>query len=138
MICLFVVGLVSCAAKTDPEIKQRAQAIPVTTASKIEGRSYELLGKVEGKDCARYDLSGDASSAEWDSSHSEGMITAAWKMRVAAAKLGADAIVNISCVDKLGWPSMDCGIFKIECRGHAIRWRAEKEGEVTIRSIQPY
>jgi uncharacterized protein YbjQ (UPF0145 family) len=132
MICLFGVGLVSCAAKIDPEIKQRAQAIPVLAASEIEGRSYDLVAEVEGKDCNRGALS-EYSSV----SHDEGASKAVWKLRIAAAQVGADAIVHLSCVDKLGWPSVDCGMFQIECRGHAIRWRAEEESEARSPPYRP-
>ncbi len=122
---ILVFVLASCAAKLDPEIKQRAELIPVLMASEIEGRSYELLAEVEGADCVRYALTEDESWLDRDEAYSEGMDRAAWKLRIAAAQVGADAIIHASCRSKLGWPSMDCGVFQTECKGHAIRWQSD-------------
>ena len=137
IICLFVVGLVSCAAKIDPVIRQRAREIPVLTASEIKGRHYELLSEVEGKDCARYPMDEHSTWIDQQDAYDEGMGRAAWKMKVAAVELGADAIIDVLCVPKTGWPSMDCGMFKTECQGHAIRWRAEEESGLAAHPTVP-
>lgn len=111
---LFVLVLPSCSSKTsDPELRRKAAAMPVLEQDEIGGRAYDIIEEVMGRSCSNT----MGSNPQQESAESD--------MRIKAAELGADAVINSFCETK--GMNMSCRS-RIECRGDAIRWTSDTPG----------
>lgn len=96
----------------DPELRRRAANLPILSPEDVEEQEYDVIGEVEGVSCARQ--AGSNPSMEG----------ARQELRINAAEVGADAIINTFCEE--GGVTFSRNCWKtIQCRADAITWKEE-------------
>ena len=120
-VIAFVILIAGCAGSTTverTEWRQRVAAIEILEPGDLDGRQYEALGEVVGKSCAQ------SASATGESLDEPGTPDAAKAdSRLAAEKLGADAVTSFTCVtDHLSALGMDRCTKRYRCTGQAVRF----------------
>jgi len=88
-------------------LRHAAANVEFPTKAEIGPRQYTILGEVKGVDCQPTFRETSTERAQES-------------LRIEAAKLHADAVIDVVC-EPVGY-GMHCG-HSIECRGDAIRWR---------------
>lgn len=120
-VIAFVILIAGCGSSTTSERtewRQRVAAIQILEPGELEGRRYEVLGQVVGKSCAQSASSTGGSLDELGTPDA-----AKGDSRLAAEKLGADAVTNFTCVtDHLSAQGMDRCTKRYRCTGQAIRF----------------
>ena len=114
--CLLLFGtalllLSSCKTiqSVDPELRRRAASLPILTPEEVGTNQYEIISEVLGVSCAVQ--AGSDPSVEGARS----------ELRLRAAQLNADAVINAFCEEGgIDW-GRNCWK-KIECRADAIVW----------------
>jgi uncharacterized protein YbjQ (UPF0145 family) len=76
-------------------------------------RKYELVSPVKSSSCGRQQVSGPSLEA------------AQRMLKMEAAKVGADAVINIACEETGVRFSYNCS-HAIKCRGDAVKWEKTK------------
>ena len=112
LLVLFCTTLPACTTvkSVDPELRRRAANLPILAANEVGDREYEILGEVEGVSCARQ--AGSDPSMEG----------ARQELRINAAQIGADAVINTFCEE--GGITFSRNCWKtIQCRADAIQWK---------------
>lgn len=103
----------SSVASINPELRRKAANIEILTKEEIKSREYEIIGEVLGVSGARQ------AGANPD------MEAAREKLKIEAAKLNADAVINVICEE--GGIDLKRNYWKtIQCRGDAIKWKSAK------------
>jgi hypothetical protein len=108
---LFAITLSSCATarSADPEVRRRAAAIEILEAEAVGGRQHEIITEVAASACMRQGAEGSMEGVRSD-------------LRIKAAEVNADAIINMLC--ERGGTSLTQNCWRVtECRGDAIRWK---------------
>lgn len=109
-ICLFIL-FNSCSSPQikDTQLRRKAAAIQILKVEEVKTRKYSIVKEVKGYSCGRQ-LGSDPS-----------IDAARNKLRINAAKLDADAIINVICEETgVSWV-YNCWK-TIECRGDAIKF----------------
>lgn len=109
-IVMFITTFIfSCASvqTVDPELRRKAANLPIISVAELGDQDYRIISEVLGVSCARQ--AGSDPSMEG----------AEQEMRVEAAKINADAVINVFCEE--GGVTFRRNCWKtIECRGDAI------------------
>ncbi len=116
-LALLLAILTACSTgPSEPVIRKKAGSVtlllPETQGAGLN-RKYELVSTVKSASCGRQQGSGPS-------------LEEAQKMlKMEAAKVGADAVMNISCEDTGVHFSYGCG-HAIKCHGDAVQWEKTK------------
>lgn len=99
----------SCATvqTADPELRRAAANVEILSSYDVENSEYEIISEVVGISCATENAKHTREGAEQD-------------MRIEAAKLNAQAVINVFCEE--AGPSLRC-TRRFECRGDAMQWK---------------
>src|SRR5512143_249840 len=107
------------ACTTEPSesvLRKKANAVtlvlPETQNAELN-RKYEFVSTVKSSSCGRQQVSGFSLEA------------AQRMLKMEAAKVGADAVINITCEETNVRFSYNCG-HAIKCHGDAVKWEKTK------------
>lgn len=109
---LIILLFTACApaATVNPELRRAAAKVQILKLEEIKSREYSIISEIMGLSCGRQ-LGSDPS-----------VEAAREKLRIEAAKLGADAVLNVICEETgVNW-AHNCWK-TIQCRGDAIKWK---------------
>jgi curli biogenesis system outer membrane secretion channel CsgG len=117
ILALLVAILSACTTEpSESALRKKANAVrlllPDTQGTEISN-NYEFVATVKSSSCARQQ-------------GSDPSLEAAQKMlKMEAAKVGADAVINIACQETDLHFSYNCS-HAIKCRGDAVKWEKTK------------
>jgi uncharacterized protein YbjQ (UPF0145 family) len=112
ILIFFVSGCASNPIKTSLSPKQRARLNTIQVYKAGVNRPYKILGTVKGISCHR---NGHQQQLLSEDEPTEGV-------RMKAAILDADAVINVACQVKYGTNLMNNGWSSIVCVGDAIKY----------------
>ncbi|MFO1434558.1 MAG: hypothetical protein U1F76_31510 [Candidatus Competibacteraceae bacterium] len=119
---LALILAIPSACTTEPSesvLRKKANAVRLLlpdTQGKELNSSYEFVSAVKSSSCARQQ-------------GSDPSLDAAQKMlKMEAAKVGADAVINIACKETDLHFSYNCS-HAIKCRGDAVKWEKTQSGK---------
>jgi len=108
LLFLITAGCASTAIENNPELRRTAAKVRILDLEQVKGEQFTLLGEVEGLSCARQ---GGASPS---------LDNAKENLKVNAAKMGANAVINVACQEGgVSW-SHNCWR-TVTCRGDAVK-----------------
>jgi uncharacterized protein YbjQ (UPF0145 family) len=110
-IAIILITATSCgsAQTVDPQLRRQAATVAIVPPGEVGERTYTIISEVGGMSCAKQ----QGASASHEGAQGD--------MRISAAKLGADAIINAFC-EELGTSFRSNCWSRVECRGDAIHW----------------
>jgi hypothetical protein len=108
LLFLIVAGCASTAIEKNPELRRAAANVQILDQQQAKGALYTMLGEVEGISCARQ--AGSTPSP----------YNARENLKVNAAKMGGNAVINVACQEGGVSSSHNCWR-TITCRGDAVR-----------------
>jgi len=114
MLCVVITILPACASQTsNSALRRKAASISLIlpeSKSVDANRGHDIISEIEGISCGRQ-LGSDPS-----------LDVAREMLRIEAAKVDADAVLNIACEETgVSW-THNCWK-TIECRGDAVKWK---------------
>lgn len=116
ILLLLLTILPACATQTsNPSLRRKAASISLILPDEKSidtNRKYTIISEVEGVSCGRQLGSGPS------------LDVAREMLRIEAAKVDADAVLNIACEETgVSW-THNCWK-TIECRGDAVKWMSK-------------
>ncbi len=114
ILALLLAILAACTTEpSESVIRKKAGSVTLLlpeTQGADPNRKYELVSSVKSASCGRQ----QGSDPSLEEAHKI--------LRMEAAKVGADTVMNISCEETSVHFSYNCG-HAIKCRGEAVKWK---------------
>lgn len=104
-VFLIVAGCASTEIEKNPELRRAAAKVQILDSGQARALQLTVLSEIEGVSCT---VGQTAPSID----------IARESLKISAAKIGADAVVNVVCQD--GGRSLTCD-HRLVCRGDAVR-----------------
>jgi uncharacterized protein YbjQ (UPF0145 family) len=109
VLSLTMLGACAPTMNITPDMRRRAASTPILASEQVGAREYTILSEVVGRSCARQ-VGSDPN-----------MEAAREELKIKAAQLNADAVINVLCKEGgIDW-AHNCWK-SIECRGDAVKW----------------